>query len=199
MKIVIATKNPGKLREFLQLAEGSDWLELVLAPEEFDPEETGTTFLENATIKAREAAKLTGMMAVADDSGLTVDAMAGRPGVYSSRYSNGDEALGRSKLLSELAAIPEGMRNAAYVCGMVVCDADGKILFNTECFWPGRIGFEERGRNGFGFDPIFYLPDRNTTVAELPPPQKNSLSHRGQAWRKVIEFLHSQTTSARHD
>src|SRR5262249_51374009 len=157
------------------------WLELTLAPEEFDPAETGSTFAENAAIKAAAAAKMTGLPAVADDSGITVDALDGRPGVYSSRYSDGDEALGRSKLLAELGQVPEKQRGAAYVCSMVVCAADGTILYGTETYWRGRIGFKERGSNGFGFDPIFYLDDKDVTVAELPPAEKNKLSHRGQA------------------
>lgn len=193
MKIVIATKNPGKLREFSQLAGASDWLELVMAPPEFDPEETGSTFLENAIIKAREAARMTGMMSAADDSGLSVDALDGRPGVYSSRYSNGDEALGRSKLLKELEPVPEGKRTAAYVCAMAVSDDQGEILYSAEARWVGRIGYDERGSNGFGFDPIFYLADRDVTVAELPSDEKNTQSHRGQAWRQVLKFLETKT------
>lgn len=191
MKIVLGTQNPGKLREFKQLAGDVPWLELILPPGEFDPEETGCTFLENAIIKAQAAAYLTGMTSVADDSGLTVDALSGRPGVQSSRYSGGDEALGRNLLMSELDAVPEGRRDAAYICNMVVCGSTGEILFTAEGRWCGKIGYEERGNNGFGFDPIFYLPDRNVTVAELPADEKNILSHRGQAWRKVLQFLSS--------
>ncbi len=191
MKIVLATKNPGKLREFLQLAgeAGSHWLDLVLVPGVFDPEETGSTFLDNAIIKAKAAAALTGEMAVADDSGLTVIALGGRPGVYSSRYSNGDEALGRARLLAELEQVGSECRDAAYVCSMAVASASGEILYSAEGRWSGRIGFEERGSNGFGFDPIFYMLDCNQTVAELPPERKNALSHRGQAWRQVLQFL----------
>ena len=195
MRVVLATKNPGKLREFLQLSGEAPWLELVLAPPEFDPEETGVTFAENATIKAQAAARMTGLMAVADDSGLEVDALGGRPGIYSSRYSEGDEALGRSKLLAELAAVPEGERGAEYVCSMTVCAADGKVLHSAEGRWRGRIGYEEKGDNGFGFDPIFYLSDGDLTVAQLPPDEKNSLSHRGQAWRQTLQYLKRAATS----
>ncbi len=190
MKIVLATKNPGKLKELRQLAGDAPWLQLVLAPDEFHPEETGTSFQENAIIKARAAAALTGAVCVADDSGLVVEALAGRPGIHSARYCAGDDAARRGKLLAELAGVPEGKRAAAFVCNMAVSAPDGTILHTAEGRWPGRIGFQERGENGFGYDPVFCLPDRDLTAAELPAPEKNRLSHRGQAWRKVLEFLH---------
>jgi XTP/dITP diphosphohydrolase len=189
MRIVLATKNPGKLKEFSQLAGDTDWLDLELAPDDYQAEETGDTFMENAEIKARQAAKLTAMISVADDSGICVEALDGRPGVHSSRYCDGDEALGRTKLLAELAAVPADRRGATYVCSMVVCGADGAVLFSTEALWSGQIGFAEKGANGFGFDPIFYLPDCQLTAAELSPGEKNSVSHRGKAWRLVLKYL----------
>lgn len=195
MRIVLATKNPGKLREFSQLAGDIAWLKLELAPESYHAEETGSSFVDNAIIKAHQAAKLTGMIAVADDSGLAVDALGGRPGVQSSRYSDGDEALGRAKLMAELSELPTGKRGAAYVCAMVVCSADGDVLFSTESRWEGQIGFEEKGENGFGFDPIFYLPEREMTAAELSPREKNEVSHRGKAWRQVLKYLENMVAS----
>ncbi len=197
MRIVLATKNPGKLREFSQLAGDVAWLQLELAPASYHAEETGSTFVDNAIIKARQAAKLTGMMAVADDSGLAVEALGGRPGVQSSRYCDGDEARGRSMLMAELAEVPNGERSAAYVCAMVICSADGTVLFSTESRWSGQIGFEEKGENGFGFDPIFYLPERAMTAAELSPEDKNEVSHRGKAWRQVLKYL--ETMVAQYD
>lgn len=195
MRIVLATKNPGKLREFSQLAGDIDWLKLELAPESYHAEETGSTFVDNAIIKARQAAKVTGMIAVADDSGLAVDALGGRPGVQSSRYSDGDEALGRTMLMAELSEFPTDKRGAAYVCAMVICSTDGDVLFSTESRWKGQIGFEEKGENGFGFDPIFYLPEREMTAAELSPEEKNRVSHRGKAWRQVLKYLENMVES----
>lgn len=191
MKIVLATKNPGKLKELLELAGGAPWLDLVLAPAEFDPEETGSTFLENATIKASAAARLTGLTAVADDSGLVVEALNGRPGIHSARYCEGDDKARRKKLLAELKDVPAGQRQAAFICNMAVANPDGRVVQTAEGVWPGEIGFVERGENGFGYDPIFCLPGRDMTAAELPPSEKNVLSHRGQAWRAVLSYLQS--------
>ena len=192
MKIVLATKNRGKLRELSAMAEklGDTAFEFLLAPDEFDPEETGTTYLENAVIKATEAARMTNMVSVADDSGLAVDALDGRPGVFSARYSGHDEAAGRRKLLAELEDVPEGKRGAQYVCCMAVCAPSPlEILYTVETYWRGRIGVEERGSGGFGFDPIFYENNSDVTVAQLPTVEKNQKSHRGQAWRQVLDFL----------
>jgi XTP/dITP diphosphohydrolase len=189
MKVVLATKNPGKIREFQQLCGETPWLELVPAPPEFDPAETGTSFRDNAIIKAQAAALATGMLSAADDSGLEVNALGGRPGVYSSRYSQGDEKLGRDKLLSELAGVPAERRQAAYICYMVLASPGGEILFESQGIWRGCIGFAESGSNGFGFDPIFYLPEHAANVADLSSDKKNELSHRAQAWRAVVAFL----------
>ncbi|MBX9879046.1 MAG: RdgB/HAM1 family non-canonical purine NTP pyrophosphatase [Candidatus Obscuribacterales bacterium] len=192
MKICLATKNQGKLKELMKIAQefaGTSDLELVIAPEGFDPEETGTTFVENAIIKATEAAKLSGLTSVADDSGLCVDALDGRPGIYSARYAEGNEANGRTKLLTELKEILESERQAAFVCAMAVVAPTGKIVFQTEKRWNGIIAIAERGQNGFGYDPIFIPEGANITSAEMNDEEKNLVSHRGQAWRSVLSFL----------
>lgn len=189
MKLALGTKNPGKLRELFQLAKDAKDLALELAPESFDPEETGSTFSENALIKAREAAKLTGMMSLGEDSGIEVDALGGKPGIYSARYCEGTDADRRVKLLQELSGIPAGERGAAYICSMALVDAKGELLHRTCGKWSGQIGFIERGNNGFGYDPIFYLPDQNKTVAEISSEEKNKVSHRAQAWHAMLEYL----------
>ncbi|HEY9776023.1 MAG TPA: RdgB/HAM1 family non-canonical purine NTP pyrophosphatase [Planktothrix sp.] len=190
MKIVLATKNPGKLKELNELAGEAPFVELVLAPENFDPEETGSTFVENAIIKAKEAAKATGLPALADDSGLEVSALGGRPGIRSARYFPGSDADRRRKLLEEVKASGGNTdRSAAFVCAMAFCDADGTVLHTAEARWAGEICDEERGSNGFGYDPIFYLPAKKRTAAELPAHEKNKLSHRAQAWQKMLEHI----------
>lgn len=190
MKIVLATKNPGKLRELSEMAKELSQIEFVMAPEDFDPEESGSTYIENAIIKATEAARATNLIAIADDSGLAVDAMDGRPGVHSARYCKGSDADRRKKLLRELADVPEARRQAQFVCAMAVCDPkDLSIIYKVESYWRGRIGFEEKGDGGFGFDPIFYENNSDVTAAQLPAEEKNRKSHRGQAWRQVLDFL----------
>ncbi len=191
MNLVLATKNPGKLRELKELASQFDWLRLELAPDEFDPEETGSTFIENAIIKAAAAAEMTGKLSIADDSGITVEALNGAPGIRSARYCEGTDIDRRRKLLKELEAVPDGQRAGAFVCAMALCDGDGKVLHTTQAEWPGVIGRDERGENGFGYDPIFFLPDLELTSAQISAEQKNARSHRGQAWRSMLIFLNS--------
>ena len=172
------------------MAKDLPQFEFVLAPDEFDPEETGSTYIENATIKAIAAAKMTKLVSIADDSGLAVDALGGRPGVYSARYCEGDDGDRRRKLLQELKDVPEGERQAQFVCCMAVCaPEDQSVIYSVESYWRGRIGFEERGSGGFGFDPIFYENNSDVTAAQLPAVEKNLKSHRGQAWRQVLAFL----------
>jgi XTP/dITP diphosphohydrolase len=164
-------------------------VELVLAPDSLDVVEDGATFEENAIKKAREAAELTGLIAIADDSGLEVDALGGRPGINSARYCDGTDADRRVKLLMELESVPADQRGAAFVCAMAVCVPTGEVLFTTTAKWHGQITFEERGNNGFGYDPLFLLPDRQKTSAEISPAEKNAISHRGQAFSRTLEFL----------
>ncbi len=190
MKVVLATHNPGKIREFSQMSSEFG-IELLPMPDDLDPEETGSTFMENALIKARAAAAATNLPAVADDSGLVVDALDGRPGIRSARYCEGTDKDRREKILDEMTGVPEGQRQAAFVCAMALCHPDGSVLKTTEERWRGSIGFESRGENGFGYDPIFELDGRNQTSAMITNEEKNTLSHRGQAWRKMVDFIRS--------
>lgn len=189
MKVVLATTNTGKLKELEELAADQPWLEFSLAPEGFAPKETGNTFVENAKIKAREAARATGLPAIADDSGLVVEALNGRPGVHSARYCEGTDADRCRKLLDEMSAIGDDKRQAAFVCAMVICEPDGTVAFSSIRYWEGRIGRQEKGSNGFGYDSIFHPVSKSCTAAELPADEKNKISHRGQAWRQVLNFL----------
>jgi XTP/dITP diphosphohydrolase len=189
MKVILATTNPGKLRELSEMANGEPWLELSLAPSDFHAAETGQTFVENAKIKARAAARATGIISVADDSGLIVEALNGQPGINSARYCQGTDADRRLKLLEAMKAVPEDRRQAAFMCAMVVCDPDGGVAFSTIRYWEGLIVREPRGENGFGYDPVFCPINKSMTAAELPAAEKNQISHRGQAWRQVLAFL----------
>jgi XTP/dITP diphosphohydrolase len=192
-KIVLASNNQGKLREINQLLAGID---LEVLPQSafgaLDVEETGLTFVENAIIKARHASHVTGLPAIADDSGLEVDALQGAPGIYSARYA-GEGATDQAnleKLLHELAHVPEEERTARFQCLMVLMrhptDPTPIICQGT---WEGRILSEPRGSGGFGYDPVFFVPDQDCASAELAPEVKNRLSHRGQALRALLDAL----------
>jgi XTP/dITP diphosphohydrolase len=195
MKIVLATGNPGKLAELTALSKDVSEselqfeLELVLAPPGFDPAETGLTYTENALIKARAAAHMTGLPAIADDSGLEVDALDGRPGIHSARYCEGSDADRRTKLIAELKSSGRPEKGAAFVCAMALVDGSGGELFTCEVRWPGTIGLVEQGENGFGFDPLFHPAGFSETAAQLEPAHKNKISHRGQAWVKMLQGL----------
>lgn len=183
--LVVATGNPGKLRE-MQLYLADLDLELRLKPDEIDVEETGETFMENACLKAREVAKATGEWAIADDSGLAVDALNSAPGVYSARYGSTD-ADRIDRLLRELGNTTN--RGAQFVCAIAVSRPDGTISLQVEANCRGEILHAPRGNNGFGYDPIFYVPDRNLTFAEMTPEIKRSLSHRGRAFQALLPQL----------
>lgn len=189
MKLVIGTKNPGKLREFQDLAAAEDWLQLEMVGNDFEATENGKTFFENAKIKAIKAAQVTGKPALADDSGLVIEALNGKPGIMSARYCEGSDADRRAKILKEMEKVPEEQRHAAFFCAMVIASPEGQVIFNTIRCWEGVIGFEERGDNGFGYDPIFYLPKRKVSAAELSSEEKNKLSHRAKAWIEVVKYL----------
>ena len=196
-KLVLASGNTGKLREINQLIGG---LGLEAVPQsEFDvpdAEETGLSFVENAILKARHAAELTGLPALADDSGLEVDALNGAPGIYSARYSGSNSGEGATdaknieKLLADLKDVPEAARTARFQCLLVymrhVADPTPLICQGT---WEGRILFAPQGENGFGYDPVFWVPSEQCTSAELAPEVKNRLSHRGQALQKLVAAL----------
>jgi XTP/dITP diphosphohydrolase len=192
-RLVIATGNVGKLREFRSLLAGLPF-ELTSSAELglSSPEETGASFLANALLKARHAANLSGSAAVADDSGLEVDALHGAPGIYSARYAGAgaDDAANNAKLMRALAGLPLAQRRARYRCALVfVENAAGAAPLVAEADWEGLILDAPRGGGGFGYDPYFWLPDLRKTAAELPPAEKNRLSHRGKAMRALRDQL----------
>lgn len=192
-KVVMASSNPGKLREINQILGG---LGMEVVPQsDFnvpDAEETGLSFVENAILKARHAAQLSGLPAIADDSGLEVDALQGAPGIYSARYSGpgATDEKNLQKLLEELKNIPEGERSARFQCLIVfMTHANDPTPLICQGTWEGRILFEPKGEGGFGYDPIFYVPSEDCASAELAPEVKNRLSHRGQALTRLLEAL----------
>ncbi len=197
-KILLATRNPGKVREIGAILGDLDINVVSLADFPDVPEvvEDGTTFFENAYKKAKEVSEATGMMVLSDDSGLQVDALGGRPGVYSARYSGkeGDDAANNAKLLKELEGVPEEKRTARFKCVMVLYHPSGKWI-SAEGTCEGRIALKPAGSGGFGYDPIFYMEQYGKTMAELPPEEKNRISHRAEALkalkRRLREFLAS--------
>jgi XTP/dITP diphosphohydrolase len=195
-KIVLATGNQGKVREMADLLSefGFD----VVAQTELnisDVAETGTTFIENAIIKARHAAKETGFAAIADDSGLEVDYLKGAPGIYSARYS-GEGATDQKnleKLLDAMQGVPEQQRTARFHCVLVLMRHENDptpIVCHGK--WEGRILTEAQGENGFGYDPVFFVPEDNCASAELEPTRKKQLSHRGKALKQLFATLSEQ-------
>jgi XTP/dITP diphosphohydrolase len=194
-RLVVATANPGKLREFRALLadlpfELCSLAELGLP----SPEETGATFLGNAMLKARHAAAAGGCAAVADDSGIEVDALGGAPGIYSARYAGTGavDAANNAKLISALRGVPPELRGARYRCALVFVAAADAPPRVAEAAWEGFILDAPRGAGGFGYDPYFWLPDLNKTAAELAPEEKNRLSHRGRAMRALREILQAE-------
>jgi XTP/dITP diphosphohydrolase len=191
--IVLASSNAGKVREFNQLLGG---LQLAVVPQSqfsvADADETGLTFVENAILKARNAAQHTGLPALADDSGLEVDALHGAPGIYSARYAgpNASDSENLEKLLGMLKDVAEEKRGARFQCVLVylrhALDPTPLICQGT---WEGRILTAPRGTSGFGYDPVFYVPSHACSAAELPAQTKNALSHRGQALRQLLASL----------
>ena len=191
--LVLATNNAGKLRELQALLQP---LALQVLPKsQFTRDEvaeTGESFVANALLKARHAAGASGLPAIADDSGLEVDALGGAPGLYSARYAgaSASDMDNLHKLLTAMRDVPDDKRSARYRCALVyVRDADDSNPLICEAAWEGRIAREPQGSGGFGYDPIFYLPSYRCTAAELPAPEKNRISHRGQAlqllWRAL--------------
>lgn len=189
-QIMIATKNEGKVKEFAELFQrhGIHVKSLLDVEDSVDVEETGTTFAENAILKAETISKITGEAVIADDSGLVIDALDGRPGVYSARYAGeqkNDEA-NIDKVLSELKEVPLEKRTAHFVCVIAVA-VPGK---ETETFTgtcDGLIMRERSGKNGFGYDPIFYLSQKGSTMGELTKQEKNRVSHRALALKKMMD------------
>ena len=191
--MVIATGNPGKMRELRAILHPLGWQ--LRSQDEWEleaAEENGLTFVENALIKARHAAAICGLPALGDDSGLVVDALDGAPGIRSARYAGepANDAANNRKLLASLQKIPEQKRTAHFYCAMALVrhELDPAPLIATGQ-WQGRILFEPRGKGGFGYDPLFWLEDQQCSSAELLPEQKNLISHRGLALAALIEQL----------
>ena len=190
-KIILASGNKGKIKEIQALLK--DYT--IVTQQEFniqEAEETGSTFVENAIIKARNAAHQSNLPAIADDSGFVVDALNGAPGVRSARFAgpqaNDQENL--QKLLKDMEGIPEAQRTARFICVIVLMrHVNDPFPIITQASWEGIILDKAQGTNGFGYDPIFWIPTENCSSAELPASKKNQLSHRGQALRKLSSFL----------
>lgn len=184
-KLVVASSNPGKVREMQEYLVDLGW-ELQLKPEEIEIEETGDTFLANACLKASSVAKVLGEWAIADDSGLSVDAIDGRPGIYSARYGKTD-ADRIARLLKELG--DNTNRQAQFVCAIAIARSDGSIALQTEGICRGEILNAPRGTNGFGYDPIFYVAEQKQTFAQMNLQIKHEISHRGRAFQALIPQL----------
>ncbi|MBN8412802.1 RdgB/HAM1 family non-canonical purine NTP pyrophosphatase [Halomonas denitrificans] len=192
-ELVLASGNAGKLRELGEMLAPLGIK--VQAQSDFDVkevEETGLTFVENALLKAREASRVSGRPALADDSGLAVDALAGRPGIYSARFAGEPKDDGRNNdaLLEALADVPEGSRGASYWCVLVLLEhPEDPVPLIVQSHWRGEILAHPRGQGGFGYDPLFWLPDQGATAAELSAAEKNRLSHRGRALSQLLAEL----------
>ena len=193
MQILAATKNAGKLSEMSGLLEGLpfDLRSLNEFENIIEPEETGATFAENAALKAAHYARQTGLAAVADDSGLEVEALGGAPGVYSARYGGpmASDAERIWKLLREMQDSGSENRSARFVCAMALANAAGEIIFQAEGICRGRIALTPGGQNGFGYDPVFIPEGYAATFGELSGEIKSKLSHRARAIEKIIRFL----------
>ncbi|MBO5459229.1 MAG: XTP/dITP diphosphatase [Lachnospira sp.] len=191
-KIIFASNNEGKIKEVKQICSDMN-VEIISMKEagiELDIEENGTTFEENALIKAEAIMKVTGQITIADDSGLEVDYLGGEPGVYSARYMGHDTPydIKNQAIIDRLKGVEEKDRTARFVCAMAAVFPDGRH-FTTRGTMEGIIGYEIKGSNGFGYDPIVYLPQYQKTSAELSPEEKNKISHRGEALEKLKNQL----------
>ena len=197
MDLLIATANAGKVREFREMlgADRFGWSDLSSVSDPPTVEETGTTFRANACLKAAVYARHFARWALADDSGLEVDALDGAPGVYSARWAamhsgagNGD-AANNALLLSQLTDVPDGRRTARFVCVLALADPQGRVILTARDSVAGRILREPRGTNGFGYDPLFLIDELGRTTAELAPAQKHAISHRGKALRAMKALM----------
>lgn len=192
--VVLASRNAGKIRELAALLEpfGVAVKGLDAFPEIGEIEETGTTFAENSLLKASTVSSLTGLVALADDSGLVVDALGGEPGVYSARYSEepglpANDERNIVKVLHKMEAVPDGKRAARFVSAMAAAAPDGRHIL-AEGVWEGVLAHAKAGTNGFGYDPVFFDPEIGQTAAQLEPAQKNARSHRAKACAKLLEL-----------
>ena len=190
-KLIFATGNQGKVNEFRQmLGDEYEILSMKDIGVELDIVEDGATFEENAIIKAKALMEATGEMVLADDSGFEVDALNKEPGIYSSRYMGEDTpySVKNAELLRRCEGVPDEKRDARFVCVIACAFPDGRVETATGVI-EGKLAHEPKGENGFGYDPIFYLPERGCTTGEMPPEEKNAISHRGIAVRKMVEIL----------
>ena len=197
MKLILASNNAHKLTEMKAILSPyfDEIVSMGEAGIEHETVEDGKTFMENAVKKAKELAELSGCCAIADDSGLCVDALAGGPGVFSARFAgvHGDDKANNALLLKELEG--ERERGAHYTCAIALAWPDGRLL-TAEDYLYGEIAYDERGTNGFGYDPLFLLKELGLRTAELSPEEKNRISHRGKALRKLVEELKAQEAPA---
>lgn len=199
LPVLVATRNPGKLREIREIAAGLPlaWRGVHEFSDLTDVEETGSTFAENARLKALHYEHRTGLPTLADDSGLIVDTLNGAPGVRSARFAGTprDDAANNRKLIALLASVPPAQRTARFCCAMAFARG-GRVVLESEGTFEGLIVDEPRGTNGFGYDPHFLVPGLGLTAAELPPADKNARSHRGQALRSMLRQVEALYRSA---
>ncbi len=190
-EIVLASHNAGKLRELQALLGHSVKIRSISEFSEVEPEETGLTFIENAILKARNACRISGLPALADDSGLTVDYLNGAPGIYSARYSlTGGDAGNNRKLLDTLQGVPDEQRGGQFICVLALLQhAEDPLPIICEGRWQGRILHAPQGENGFGYDPLFYVAEHQCSSAELPNAIKNQISHRARAMQLLKQQL----------
>ena len=195
MRFLFATGNQGKLREVNAILGelGIEVVSMKDAGYDVPIDETGTTFAENSLIKARTVCEASGEVTMADDSGLVIDALGGEPGIYSARYMGEDTSyhIKNNNLIERLEGVPDEKRTARFVCAIACVFPDGRELLSEETF-EGRIGYEEKGANGFGYDPLFFVPEKGCYSAELAPEEKNAISHRGKALRAMREKIRTE-------
>ncbi|MBS7691025.1 RdgB/HAM1 family non-canonical purine NTP pyrophosphatase [Pseudomonas lalucatii] len=190
-ELVLASHNAGKLKELQAMLGDVVRVRSIGEFSSVEPEETGLSFVENAILKARHAARVSGLPALADDSGLAVDFLGGAPGIYSARYADGQgDAANNAKLLAALEEVPDAQRGARFVCALALLrHADDPLPILCEGLWHGRILHEARGDQGFGYDPLFWVEEQQRSSAELPPALKNQLSHRARAMALLKQRL----------
>ena len=190
-ELVLASHNAGKLKELQAMLGDAIRVRSIGEFSAIEPDETGLTFVENAILKARNAARISGLPALADDSGLAVDYLGGAPGIYSARYADGQgDAANNAKLLDALKDVPDAERGAQFVCALALLrHADDPLPILCEGLWQGRILHSARGSQGFGYDPLFWVPERDCSSAELTPQDKNRLSHRARAMALLKQRL----------
>ncbi|WP_415846105.1 RdgB/HAM1 family non-canonical purine NTP pyrophosphatase [Stutzerimonas zhaodongensis] len=190
-ELVLASHNAGKLKELQAMLGDSVRVRSIGEFSAIEPEETGLSFVENAIIKARNAARISGLPSLADDSGLAVDYLGGAPGIYSARYADGrGDAANNAKLLDALKDVPDSERGAQFVCALaLVRHGEDPLPIICEGLWHGRILHAQQGEHGFGYDPLFWVPERNCSSAEMTPADKNQFSHRARAMALLKQRL----------